>query len=251
MLTGELSHKVTGSAGSTRKHGRGDLRSPKEVAPRVPEELNAITVRLLDEDSNRRYPDAASLISDLERARERLLQPATTRVLTSAAARARAALKRQPRKTKPPSPPAPRPLPKGGVGKQRRRGMLPLALFVVLVIAGMLVLQVRGFDGTTSPPATPRPTPPTASPTPRPDPPAAPSTPVPAPSIPPATPQPITQAPLNPPEPFDSPSGPGGSRLPEPQVSPSEGSPGRPQGSPEEIADRIEKELQRQPRIDE
>ncbi len=70
MLTGELPFDADTLAGIVMSHVSGKLRSPKEANPRVPEELNAITVRLTDKDPDRRYPDAAALKADLERIRQ-------------------------------------------------------------------------------------------------------------------------------------------------------------------------------------
>jgi hypothetical protein len=57
----------------------GLSRSPKEVNTDVPEELDAVTARLLSNDPEDRYPDASALVEDLERAKEGLPLDAATR----------------------------------------------------------------------------------------------------------------------------------------------------------------------------
>jgi serine/threonine protein kinase len=68
MLTGKLPYKVDTASSLEAESARGRLlTSPKVVNPTVPAKLSAITVRLLARDPNQRYPDAFSLIDDLER----------------------------------------------------------------------------------------------------------------------------------------------------------------------------------------
>jgi hypothetical protein len=55
------------------KHVNGSLRSPQEIDPSIPEEINAVTARLLATDPEDRYPDATSLLEDLYRAEHSLL----------------------------------------------------------------------------------------------------------------------------------------------------------------------------------
>jgi hypothetical protein len=61
------------------KHVDGLSRPPREANANIPEELDAITARLLARDPEDRYPDAAALIEDLERARVGLPLDAATR----------------------------------------------------------------------------------------------------------------------------------------------------------------------------
>ena len=67
MLTGELPFDADTPLGIAMKHVNGHLRPPKEVNPRIPEGINAITVRLLAKDPLDRYASDAELIEDLER----------------------------------------------------------------------------------------------------------------------------------------------------------------------------------------
>lgn len=66
MLTGEVPYNAETPWGVLSKHIRGELRPPKEVNPNVPERVNAATARLLARSPEDRYPDAATLIEDLE-----------------------------------------------------------------------------------------------------------------------------------------------------------------------------------------
>jgi serine/threonine protein kinase len=50
MLTGELPYDAETPAGIIMKHVGGLSRSPKEANPQVPEELDAVTARLLSKD---------------------------------------------------------------------------------------------------------------------------------------------------------------------------------------------------------
>ncbi len=70
MLTGEVPHDAETPVGIAMKHVSGELRSPKEVNPRVPEDVNAVTMRLLARDPKDRYQDAGELIDDLERVKQ-------------------------------------------------------------------------------------------------------------------------------------------------------------------------------------
>ncbi len=60
------------------KHVSGLSRSPREANPDVPEEIGAVTKRLLAKDPEERYPDAAVLLKDLERVKEGLPPAAST-----------------------------------------------------------------------------------------------------------------------------------------------------------------------------
>jgi serine/threonine protein kinase len=79
MLTGELPYDAETPAGVVMKHVGGLSRSPSEANPDVPEELDAVTARLLSKDPEDRYPDGNALVEDLERAREGLPLDAATR----------------------------------------------------------------------------------------------------------------------------------------------------------------------------
>src|SRR5919202_505485 len=78
MLTGEVPYDAETPIGIAMKHVNGRLPAPREVDPSIPEGINAITVRLLAKDPKDRYPDAASLIEDLDRVGEGLMPVAAT-----------------------------------------------------------------------------------------------------------------------------------------------------------------------------
>ena len=67
MLTGELPHNNGNPAQVAAKTANECQRSPREVDPRIPEGINAVTLRLLDKEPAKRYSGASELIDDLER----------------------------------------------------------------------------------------------------------------------------------------------------------------------------------------
>ena len=72
MLTGEPPYDAENPISIAMKHVDGYLRPPQEVDPSISEGMNAITVRLLAKDPEERYPDAVSLVKDLDRVRQGL-----------------------------------------------------------------------------------------------------------------------------------------------------------------------------------
>jgi serine/threonine protein kinase len=78
MLTGELPYQAESSIGVVMKHVSGRLRPPKAINANIPEDINAITVRLLARDPACRFEDAAELIDDLAEVGEGILSEATT-----------------------------------------------------------------------------------------------------------------------------------------------------------------------------
>jgi eukaryotic-like serine/threonine-protein kinase len=81
MLTGELPFEAETPVALAVKHVNEPPRPPQEVNPEVPDELNAVVVRLLAKDPAARYGSAAELIRDLERFRHgEPLQEATVRM---------------------------------------------------------------------------------------------------------------------------------------------------------------------------
>jgi serine/threonine protein kinase/class 3 adenylate cyclase len=67
MLTGEVPYDAETPVGVAMKHIGGNLRAPKEVREDVPDEMNALTVRLMARDPRDRYQSADQLLEDLER----------------------------------------------------------------------------------------------------------------------------------------------------------------------------------------
>ena len=162
MLTGKLPHEAYGpllGSATVAKRLSSYPRPPKEEDPLIADKLSAITVRLLSEDPERRYPDASSLIADLEKAKResptsvvtkvlstalqkgRTLGSAMTRALNSAARHAQAAYKKT-HKTKPYIPSAPKPRLRGGrckPGQGQRQRVVPRFVLVLLTFAAVLV----------------------------------------------------------------------------------------------------------------
>jgi eukaryotic-like serine/threonine-protein kinase len=79
MLTGETPYDAENPISIAMKHVEGRLRPPRKVVPSISEGMNAVTVRLLAKDPEERYPDAASLIKDLDRVRKGLRPTVATR----------------------------------------------------------------------------------------------------------------------------------------------------------------------------
>lgn len=73
MLTGRLPHEADDPIATAMKHLERPAPHPREANPLVPEELDALVVRLLSKDPEMRYPGAADLAEDLRRIRDGLL----------------------------------------------------------------------------------------------------------------------------------------------------------------------------------
>jgi eukaryotic-like serine/threonine-protein kinase len=72
MLTGELPYTADNSIAVCMKHVTEQLRPPRELNPAIPEEMNAVVVKLLAKDPAERYGSAGELLADLESQREYL-----------------------------------------------------------------------------------------------------------------------------------------------------------------------------------
>ena len=72
MLTGELPYEAHSPIAQAMMHINEPPRSPRHVSPKVPEPLDALTLRLLAKDPEDRYPSTAALANDLERVRSGL-----------------------------------------------------------------------------------------------------------------------------------------------------------------------------------
>ncbi len=79
MLTGTLPYDAETSTGTALMHVSEPVRSPREENPNIPEALDALTTKLLAKRPEDRYPSAAALLTDLDRARSGL-PPAATRL---------------------------------------------------------------------------------------------------------------------------------------------------------------------------
>jgi serine/threonine protein kinase len=69
MLTGTLPYEAYSPIAQAMMHINEPPRSPRHVSPKVPEPLDALTLRLLAKDPEDRYPSTAALTNDLERVR--------------------------------------------------------------------------------------------------------------------------------------------------------------------------------------
>jgi eukaryotic-like serine/threonine-protein kinase len=142
MLTGEPPYDAENPISIAMKHVDGYLRPPQEVNPSISEGMNAITVRLLAKDPEERYPDAASLVKDLDRVRQGL-RPAVPTMRLMAETVAQTAGKGRPTAfqkaptTGPPSPSAPH------RQKKWQRRMFTLMVAAVLV-AALALLDAMG-----------------------------------------------------------------------------------------------------------
>jgi eukaryotic-like serine/threonine-protein kinase len=119
MLTGRVPFEVDTLAGVPVKHVDEQPRRPREVNPEVPEDMEALTMRLLAKDPDDRPGSAAELVEELTRVRERLPPvPSSGDEETTAALGTPAA----------PTLPAP-----GGPGPRRKGLSWTLAALVALV----------------------------------------------------------------------------------------------------------------------
>jgi serine/threonine protein kinase len=125
MLIGKLPYKADTASSPEAESTTGRLLTPpKMVDPAVPAKLSAITVRLLARDPGQRYPEASSLIDDLERVTgkssedEGSIRSITLQVIGSILRHTRATYKSTPpTRTKPYTPEAPPVAPVGNRSK--------------------------------------------------------------------------------------------------------------------------------------
>ena len=69
MITGRVPFQADNPVALAMKHVNEIPRSPAEVNPQVPQEIAALTMKLLAKNPEERYGDAAELLDDLERVR--------------------------------------------------------------------------------------------------------------------------------------------------------------------------------------
>ena len=72
MLTGELPYTADNSIAVCMKHVTEPLRPPRTLNPAIPEQMNALVVKLLAKNPLDRYTSAAGLLTDLERVQDGL-----------------------------------------------------------------------------------------------------------------------------------------------------------------------------------
>jgi len=153
MLTGELPHDAETPMGIAMKHVSGELRSPREVSPDVPEEINAVTVRLLTVNPKDRYQDAAELIDDLERvqrgesptfiaARQQAASPATTTPRSLPAGLDPGGLPQEPKPGEVPTPPSPAHPGSAKDGVRHRHRARPWVLLAAGLVAALALVVI-------------------------------------------------------------------------------------------------------------
>ncbi len=84
MLTGNLPYTAENPVAVSMKHVTEPLRPPGDVNPRIPEDLNALVVKLLAKDPEARYADAAELVESLRRVPDALASTAVGKDAASA-----------------------------------------------------------------------------------------------------------------------------------------------------------------------
>jgi eukaryotic-like serine/threonine-protein kinase len=125
MLTGEPPYTADNPLATAMKHLEEPPRRPRQANPAVPEELDALTAKLLAKDPADRYASAAALAEDLRRARDGLpplaagLGQQTTAQMSRDTGETRVA----------PAVPG-----SATGGRSRRRALLPLAALLLGVI---------------------------------------------------------------------------------------------------------------------
>ena len=68
MLTGEVPFAADTPVATSMKHVNDPPRPPREIREEIPEEINAVVLKLLAKDPGARYASAAALVTDLGRA---------------------------------------------------------------------------------------------------------------------------------------------------------------------------------------
>src|SRR5215210_1460360 len=138
MLTGEVPHDAETPIGIAMKHVSGQFRPPREANPNVPEGINAVTMRLLARDPEKRYGSAAELIEDLELIGRRQPPKSATQRIEKPAKGTPVGSEGSGGGAQPPRPSSGR---RPG-GQPWRRGVLPWAVFGLL---GMVLLGIGIF----------------------------------------------------------------------------------------------------------
>ena len=122
MLTGEVPFEADTPVATSMKHVNEPPRPPKEIRGEIPEEVNAVVLRLLAKAPGARYANASALVADLDRVAAGLAPAGQTRAEAQTEAL--------------------RPVPgvpaSGGRGRRRRlaRLLIPLALLALVGTAG-------------------------------------------------------------------------------------------------------------------
>ena len=141
MLTGEVPYDAENPLGIAMQHVDGHLRPPREVDPSISEGINAITVRLLAKDPEDRYPDAASLLEDLDRVEQGLAPTAATTQTLATTTRAMDAGRFSTREI-----PIETPTSHLHRKEKRQRKIFPWILAVVVLLAALALTETMGLN---------------------------------------------------------------------------------------------------------
>jgi eukaryotic-like serine/threonine-protein kinase len=145
MLTGEPPYSADNPVATAMKHLDEPPRHPRDANPAVPQDLDALTAKLLAKRPEDRYASAADLAEDLRRARAGLPLLA-------------AGLGQHTTRRMPPETDETRVAPAAPGGHSRRRGFLPLAaLGLALILLGGLAWALSSGLLGGSPPSGSRP----------------------------------------------------------------------------------------------
>lgn len=145
MLIGNLPYEADSALAQTMKHINELPPSPREANPEVPEALNAVTMKLLAKNPERRYPSAAALISDLERARSALPLARAEETEKMTTSRSPSPKTRTRRMTAKPPVTAPMKAPGGGKRHRGRLFLLALATLFGVALLGGLAWALTSF----------------------------------------------------------------------------------------------------------
>ena len=151
MLTGALPYEAEGPIAQAMMHISEPPRSPRQVNRKVPEPLDALTLKLLAKDSEDRYPSAAALANDFERVRSGLplagVDATTTAQVVAPPPPLSVASERRTAKTTV-RPPVTAPVGRPGRGARGRSGLRNTlaALLFGLVLLGPLAFALGLFD---------------------------------------------------------------------------------------------------------
>jgi serine/threonine-protein kinase len=148
MLTGRVPFEAENPVAVAMKHVTEPPRPPTEVNPKVPQEIEAVTMKLLAKNPEERYKDATELLGDLERVRSGL-SPAIAG--TEEAGKITAPLpagveERMQKTTVEPPPTAPITAPERA-GKRPGRLLAVVLAALLLVLLGGAWALTQGFFG--------------------------------------------------------------------------------------------------------
>jgi serine/threonine protein kinase len=145
MLTGEPPYTADNPLATAMKHLDEPPRHPREANPAVPEELDALTAKLLAKDPGDRYASAAELAEDLRRVGDGLPPLAAGQQTTAQMPRDTGEARTAPTVAAPGR--------RAGTGSRTRRALLPLAALLLgaILLGGLAWALARDTsNGNTS-----------------------------------------------------------------------------------------------------